>query len=61
VKKKKTSQTSFDSDVAEGVVDIERLSRNMETEIDKLQQEFRNCITTRISSGMHRYILYNNP
>ena len=51
LKRKKMSQASFDSDVAEGVVDIEKLSCCMETEVDKLRQEFRNCITTRVSAG----------
>jgi hypothetical protein len=52
LKRKKISQASFDSDVAEGVLDIGKLSGNMETEVDKLRQEYRNCITTRISPGI---------
>lgn len=52
VKKKKISLASFNSDVAEGVVDIDKLSGNMETEVDKLKQEFRCSITTRISPGI---------
>ena len=55
VKRKKISQASFDCDIAEGVVDIDKLSCNMETEVDKLRQEFRNCITTRISPGLSIY------
>ncbi|CAB3983070.1 Ribosome-recycling factor, mitochondrial [Paramuricea clavata] len=52
LKRKKISQASFDSDVAEGVLDIGKLSDNMETEVNKLRQEYRNCITTRISPAM---------
>ncbi|XP_028392106.1 uncharacterized protein LOC114516747 [Dendronephthya gigantea] len=51
-RKKEISQASFNSDVAEGVVDIDKLLCNMETEVDKLKQEFRCCITTRISPAV---------
>lgn len=50
-KKKKLPSAAFDAEVAEGVVDIEKLSVNMETKVDKLREEFRNSITTRISPG----------
>ena len=52
VKKKKVHNFGFDTEIAEGVVDIDKLSSNMETEVDKLRHEFRNCITTRISPGI---------
>ncbi|XP_046842542.1 ribosome-recycling factor-like [Xenia sp. Carnegie-2017] len=49
--KKKIMAASFDSNVAEGIVDVEKLTSSMETELDKLRHAFKNSITTRISTA----------
>ena len=47
-KKTKSSTVSVDHDLAEGLVDLEKLKTTMESTVGRLQLEFRDKISTKI-------------
>lgn len=47
-KKAKSSTISIDHDLADGLVDLEKLKTNMESAVSKLQLDFRDKVSTKI-------------
>lgn len=47
-KKSKSASVSIDHDLAEGLVDLDKLKTNMESTVSKLQLDFRDKISTKI-------------
>ena len=58
--KSSSSSVSIDHDLAEGLVDLEKLQSAMESAVGKLQLDFRDKISTKIlpSEYWHLLIFY---
>ena len=59
-KKSKSASVSIDHDLAEGLVDLDKLKTNMESTVSKLQLDFRDKISTKIlpSEYIHSYMYH---
>ena len=47
-KKKSPSRVVYDYDVADGLVDLDKLSSNMQNTLDRLKQDYMTKVTVRI-------------
>ena len=50
-KKAKSAAVSLDHDLADGLVDLEKLKSNMTSTVTRLQLEFKDKITVKVKPG----------